>query len=280
MTSIFAGLLAALAWGVHDILVRHLGPGLVLSTAVLAVLATGTLAILPFVLTGGGWAEMTGRALALSAAGGLVYAAACFGLWKSFSIGPVKVVSPVVGAYPILSVGLAAAFGAPVDAADWGAVIVIVMGVGLVAWLSGEGDTPFPRRATLIWSALTGAAFAVSFALAQAGVRAGAEWPVVLVGRLAALAAILALVLATRQALVPPTSTTPLLAGMGLLDAAAISLVTLAGSLPNPEFAAVTTSIFGVITVILARIFLREGVTPGQWASIGVVFAGVLALGL
>lgn len=280
MTSILAGLLAALCWGIHDILVRHLGPGLVLSTAVLAVLTTGTIAMLPFALLGGGWGDMTGHALGLAVAGGFVFAVACFGLWKSFSIGPVRVVAPIIGSYPILSVTMASVFGAPVAVQDWAAVLVILGGVALVARLSNQGDAAFPRRATLIWSAVTGASFAVAFALGQAGVRAGAEWPVVLIGRVGALSTILVLVLATRRALVAPTRHMPLLAGMGLLDATAISLVTLAGTLPNPEFAAVTTSIFGVITVILARIFLRETVTQAQWASIGVVFSGVLALGL
>lgn len=280
MTSIVAGLLAALAWGVHDLLVRRLGPDLVLSTAILAVLTTGTVAMLPFALLGGGWDGMTRRAGMIAASGGLAFALACLGLWKAFSIGPVKVVAPVIGAYPILSVGMAAATGAPVALQDWGAVLVIVGGVAIVARASGDASESYPRRATLIWAALAGTSFAVSFALAQAGVRAGAEWPVILIGRIVALAAILTLVLATRQALAPPTRAAGWLGGMGLLDAAAISLVTLAGTLPNPEFAAVTTSVFGVITVILARIFLRETVTPAQGAGIAVVFAGVLALGL
>jgi drug/metabolite transporter (DMT)-like permease len=69
------------------------------------------------------------------------------------------------------------------------------------------------------------------------------------------------------------------LSGMGLLDAVALGAITLAGGLPNPEFAAVVASIFGVITVLLARVFLQEQVNALQWGSILVVFAGVAALG-
>jgi drug/metabolite transporter (DMT)-like permease len=281
VTSIVVGLFAALSWGVHDLLVRYLGGRMFISTAVLTVLCVGTLATLPFALAGGGWGEMTGSAVAVALAGGGFYALACLALYRALAIGPVKLVAPIIAAYPILSVSLAWLAGNPVAAKDWLGVSIIVAGVGLVAWLSDPEDRHLRRRAAIVFATVSGAGFAFAFALAQAAVRAGAEWPAVLTGRLAAIALVLAIVLVVARApLVPPRAQAGWLGAMGVLDALALSLVTLAGSLPNPEFAAVTTSIFGVITVVLARVLLHERMTPGQWGSVAVVFSGVALLGI
>jgi drug/metabolite transporter (DMT)-like permease len=69
------------------------------------------------------------------------------------------------------------------------------------------------------------------------------------------------------------------LSGMGILDAAALGAITFAASQPDAEFAAVVASVFGIVTVLLARVFLGERVNAAQWGSILLVFAGLGALG-
>jgi drug/metabolite transporter (DMT)-like permease len=56
--------------------------------------------------------------------------------------------------------------------------------------------------------------------------------------------------------------------------------VTAAASLAHPEFAAVCASVFGVVTILLARLFLGERVRPPQWAAITAIFGAVGYLGL
>lgn len=67
---------------------------------------------------------------------------------------------------------------------------------------------------------------------------------------------------------------------MGCLDVGALTAVTLAGGLPNAEFAAVASSIFGIVTILLAWRFLNEPMRPSQWAGVALVFAGIATLGL
>jgi len=64
----------------------------------------------------------------------------------------------------------------------------------------------------------------------------------------------------------------------GLLDVAALGFVLAAGGLPHPEFAAVTSSVFGMVTILLAWRFLGEGMRPVQWIGVGVVFTGIAYL--
>jgi len=46
------------------------------------------------------------------------------------------------------------------------------------------------------------------------------------------------------------------------------------------EFAAVAASTFGMITIILAWLFLKERMTPGQWFGVAICFFGIGYLAL
>ncbi|KRO86765.1 MAG: hypothetical protein ABR89_10940 [Rhodobacter sp. BACL10 MAG-120910-bin24] len=65
---------------------------------------------------------------------------------------------------------------------------------------------------------------------------------------------------------------------MGALDAAALSSVLVAGVLENAQYATIASSMFGVVTILLARHFLKELLKPGQWLGIFIVFAGISIL--
>ena len=64
------------------------------------------------------------------------------------------------------------------------------------------------------------------------------------------------------------------------VGAVALGLVTAAGSLPRAEYASVTSSLFGVLTVLLAAWILHERVRGVQWLGIAAVFSGIAGLGL
>ena len=70
----------------------------------------------------------------------------------------------------------------------------------------------------------------------------------------------------------------PVLGAMGLLDVAALIAVTTAGSLPDPAIATVASSGFGAVSVILARLFLRERISLLQLLGIVLIFGGVVVL--
>lgn len=278
MPSLALGLVAALAWGVHDLCVRAVARrgGIVPSLA--TVLALGALLVLPFAVLSDGWGAMTGGAALLAAVSGVAFALGAYGLYRAFAIGPVRLVAPAVAAYPILSVGWAAASGTPVPPSTWLAVLAIVGGVGVVAALSDDAGRARGRRSALGWAALGATGFAATFALGQAAALAGAEMPVVLLARLAAVATVLGLALARREGVTPRRAQVPILVAMGALDALALGAVTIAGARPDPEHASIASSLFGLVTVILAWAVLRERMAPAQWAGVALVFAGVAKL--
>jgi uncharacterized membrane protein len=283
MLALGFGLTAALIWAVHDLLARKLAQGSAILPIIATVLVAGIAVLAPVALIAGDWQAMTGPAVAISTVYGLAYAVAGGALYKAFSLAPVRLVSPVIGAFPMLSLLIAAAQGQPVTTADWLAALAIVTGIAIVA-LAARDDAPegyaAPPAIALGWGALSAIGFAATFALGQEATRQGSELPVLLIGRVTALLAILALALALRKTVRPQRIQTWLLALMGAIDAIALGLVTAAGALPRAEYASVTSSLFGVLTVLLAAWFLRERVRAVQWLGIAAVFSGIAALGL
>ncbi|WP_146586618.1 DMT family transporter [Puniceibacterium confluentis] len=278
--SLVLGLLAALAWALHDICVRAVSQRAAILPSLLTVLVAGAIALVPLVALDGAWSAMTPPALALSGLSGLAFAAASLGLYGAFRIGPVRLVAPIIGAYPVVSVGWAALTGSPVSGLQWGALLVVMLGVALVAILSdsdrGNGNA---GRAVLL-ALLSSGGFALTFAAGQAAVRAGAELPVTLFSRVVAASVVGAMMLLARQRWQVAPRTLPLLVLMGLLDASALASVMAAGTLPHPEFAAVAASLFGLLTVVLAWAVLKEPMRPAQWGAVVLVFCGIGYLGL
>lgn len=283
MLALSFGLMAAFLWALHDILARKLSQGAPLLPLIAVVLGAGSLVLLPAALIWGDWSAMTGPAWLVSSASGIAIATAIGGLYKAFSLAPVRLVSPIIGAYPLMTLIIAAVQGRAITPGDWLAVLLIVAGIGIVAMATREDapETYAARPAVAIaWSVLAGCGFAATFALAQSATRLGSDLPVMLVGRVVALLAILALAGWGRGPLLPGRGFLWVLALMGVIDAVALGLVTAAGGLPKAEYASVSSSLFGVLTVLLATWVLKEKPSLVQWLGIGTVFSGIAILSM
>lgn len=274
MQSLLYGLIAALTWGLHDFCVRHLSQKLAVAAMLLAVLSLGSVALIAVITLTGSWAQIDARSAMFAIASGSCYVFGCVGLYIAFGIGPVRLVAPIGGAYPVLSVALAAVSGQSIRVDQWLATLAVVVGIAVVARQPDNAATD-NRIKAMLWAALGATGFALTFALGHVAAQGGAELSVILVARLTAVLIVGAWVIAHRQPLAPLRPHLPLLALMGVLDVTALGFVIAAGSLANPEFAAVASSVFGLITILLAWRFLGEAMRAWQWCGIALVFAGI-----
>jgi drug/metabolite transporter (DMT)-like permease len=283
MLSLTLGIIAALAWGVHDVCVRFVTARVGVPVALMVVLATGLIILTPLTIWIADWGALSPAAGLASVATGLIYSLGYYGLYRAFAIGPVRLVAPVTGAFPILSLAWAAAQGQPPTLGQIGAVVAIVAGVGLTAALSDQDDSQGngSTKAALCWAVLAACGFALTFAVGQFASASGAVVTSLLISRLVAFAALLtATLLISGRPRLGSGVPWKLLLAMGACDALALSLVLAAGSLPNPEFASVASSTFGMVTILLAWGFLKEKMTPPQWGAVAMVFAGIGYLAL
>lgn len=281
MHSLIFGLTAALAWGIHDVCIRYVSQRMAILPMMAVILGSGLLVMLPFVLILGDWSLLTWHGTSLAIIAGLIYVCAGYGLYQAFAIGPVRLVAPIVAAFPVLSLCWAAIQGQPPTLAQSLAVLAIIGGVIVIAVLSDETEEAAGgRNAAIFWAVISSTAFAVTFALGQAAEKAGGGLPALTITRGVAIALVLTLIAIRRPALPGRSGPWKLLITMGCLDALALGLVLTAGSLPHPEFAAVTSSIFGMVTILLAWAFLKERVAPLQWGGVLMVFSGIGYLAL
>ena len=279
MESLFLGLTAALVWGMHDFSVRRVSSATDAAALYLLVLGFGVLWILPFALATPGWADLTTGLVSFTAFAGLIYSFGVYALYRAFAIGPVRLVAPICGAYPLLSVGLAMVQGQEITALVWIAAIAVVAGVALVARGEGAGSEG-PSRAAIIWAVLAAIGFFSSLGMLHSAAKQGADLPIAMIARIAGFAGISVLVVVQRVPVRPAFSVWPTLGLMAALDLGGMFAVTTAGSFSRPEFASVTSSCFGLVTVLLAWRFLNEKLRGLQWVGVAAVFGGIATLSL
>ena len=272
--SLGLGLIAALCWGVHDIFVRYVSQRTGIMAAVFTASIFGAIILAPICIYYGNWADLTMPAVKRTILSGGLFALGAVGLYKAFAIGPVRLVAPVVGSYPILSVGLAIWSGEPVSILHIIAVLLIIFGIMIVAQ-GGNDNSSSERHLAFLWAVAAAIGFFGSFASGQAAAALGAELPFIWLARLASISTILCIALPLGVTLRPSLTQLPLLAAMGLLDAVALAVVIYAGTQDFAVFASVTASVFGLVTVILAWVFLKEKITTIQWGGIVLVFLSV-----
>lgn len=281
MSALTLGIIAAIAWGFHDICVRMLSQRTPLMASLLTVLIVGLAFHLAVMMVEDGFTPLTTQDTWLALTSGVFFLMASLGLYAAFQRGPVKLVAPIIASYPVLSVGWALVRGAEISAGQWGAVIAVVVGVSLVAALAqtDDADTP-PTGPTIGFALLSAVGFAGTFAIGQFAAETSGHLPVTLVTRLTAIAMLVGGMVALRLPFWAGKRALPVLILMGLADGIALLCLISAGGLPDAQYAAVAASCFGLLTIVMAWAFLREIMSLAQWGGCAIAFAGIAYLAL
>lgn len=276
--SALLGLLAALCWGIHDLCVRVVAQKASILTSLAFVFAFSLSFLIIAAVFQDGTGEMATEGLSRAILAGILFAVACYGLYRAFEIGPVRLVAPIVGAYPVLSTGWAIINGSFLSAVQLLAIAVVLGGVSFVSVLSDDTRATTRKRDTIMWSLLACVCFFLTFALSQSAAAYGDILILNILMRLSGLVLIFGALAVMRDVLFPDIRIIILLAIMAGLDALALLSVSGAGYFPSPEFASVVASTFGLITIVLAWLFLKEALSLSQGIAVLCVFAAIAYL--
>lgn len=281
MNAALWGVITASGWGMADFAARFTGRALGHQNALLGMLLSGSVVLTVYYVVVGPPFVADPAGLWLVFLNGVSIMLATLLLYEALARGPVTVVSPIVGSYPALVVLFAVAMGSRPAAEDWAAMAVVMCGVFTVSRYApttnepAHADPKYNRR-TVVISLLSAVIFAMVVITGQEAARVYGELQATWLGRLVSLASLMALFALRRDYSVSlPVRWWPLLGAQGVLDSIAYVSLFAASHEPNAEVAAVTASAFGAVTVVLARVFLREQMSRAQWAGIVAVFAGV-----
>lgn len=295
---ILLGLAAAFNWGGADFMARFATRRIGALRALLFMQLFGFLALTVVMAATGHWSRLfpvfRWSIWAWIVLAGVLSVLGALALYRSFEIGVLALVSPIAASYPALTVLLSISTGERLTRAHASGVAAVIVGVIVAALASpAPSQTPVgapadPKHDSVARSGahlLRGVPWALAAALIFGvnywilGFRVmpvfggfASVWVIRLVSFL-----VLTLLLRPlgQPAAIPSPSTLLLIFFIGLTDTAGFVCNNLAFKQEEIAIATVLSSLYGVVTLLFAALFLRERLGRRQWAGVALIFAGV-----
>jgi drug/metabolite transporter (DMT)-like permease len=245
---------------------------------VLAVaLVSQAAGFVPLLVAIGVRGDASGRSLAIGLLGGVGGAVGLSSFYKAMAIGTMSVVSPIVACSALVPFALSVATGErPAAIAAVGAVLALA---GAILASLEERKSSAPGRARSILLAVVSAlAIGLFVYFLGLGSREGDALSALVGVRVGSLAVLLATVLAVRSPIAVPRASLPAVAAIGVGDVSANALFAFASGHGLLALVSVLGSLYPVVTLLLAHVFLHERLTRVQQTGVAVALAGVVAI--
>lgn len=279
------GLATALAYGTADLLARFSTQRLGVLRALFGTLLAGTVALsiglllarfeLEALLEGWPWLVLPGV---------LNFAMLAL-LYAALERGPISVASPVVAIHPALVVVLLLGVGvSPSPREMLGGAVILLGGLLLATQVErvgkGQGLAPSHAKKTAVVALACAFVLALQVLSVQHAARRIGALPAAWGSRSVAFLCAALAVRVRRGAPRSDRRAYGLTWVQGLLDAAAVTALAYgSGTDSSRTIVPVVGSAFSAVTVVLARLVLKESMTRLQWISIGVLLCGIFLLG-
>jgi drug/metabolite transporter (DMT)-like permease len=266
-------LVSALMWGTADFLGGVTARRRSALALYLGSQAFGFLVLLVVVVIRGDWHAPLGYlgwGIGLGVAGLISMVA----FYKALALGPMGLVSPLVAVAVVVPVVVGFLSGEQPNAMEIAGIAIAFVGVLLASGpeLTGSGS----MRPMLY----TGIA-ALGFGFLYVGMAKGSQTSpsmTMLSYRTTSIVILLIVLAVARNTGGLTRGDVPVLAAIGALDATANLLFGIASTLGMLTTTSVLSSLYPVVTAILAAIFLRERLRPIQYAGVSVAMVGVVLL--
>lgn len=211
--------------------------------------------------------------------GGLVGLGGLAALYRGMAIGVVSIVAAIAATAPIVPLVVGFILG---ERPTWLQLAGMLIALGGVLFLTIERRPSFDRQRLL-----PGVGLAVLAALAFGGFLVAMRYasrpdPLfgVLAVRVGSVGALVALAAVVRPSLRLPRRDAGGLFAVGILDVGADVLFAVATTIGLLSIVSVLSSLYPVVTVLLARLVLDERLNRSQGLGIVLAFAGVLLISL
>lgn len=283
MLAVLLGVVAAFSWSFHDLIARSMAARIGAFRMAALVMISGGILLSFYVIYDGRIWQSSWQGLMSGLLLGLAYGLGVGGLFKAFSLGPISLVGPLTAGYPVLTVLWGVVNGLEPTPLQWTCVAAALAGAIIVA-RSGTEDgginavEPGKMPTLLLFALISVIGYSCSIVLGQRAAVMVGEIEATWLSRATALITILPFMLGERNRTPISRQQWTGIFVMGALDVVGVIAVNASGHLPGKEFAGIGISAYGAIAVILAMIFLKEKVSPGQWLGLGMIVAAVATM--
>jgi drug/metabolite transporter (DMT)-like permease len=274
------GLIAAVAWGVHDVIGARVSASLGAVKTATAVTVFGLIILSLWIGLTDAFPRAPEAQLWLPLISGGLLALATVWLFAAMRNGSVSLTLPIVMSYPATSLIFGAIAGRPPSSWQIAFATLVLGGVVAVAKTGEEqnGGGGNIKRA-IGFALMSHFTFAIGNFVGQYAATIYGAIPATWISRVGGCAVILpVLLISTASPGKFPLKRLPFLVLMGGLDVLALSMLNLAGHTSQPELAIVTASAAGVFAILLVWLIFSEQIAPLRWFGIVLTFAGVAAL--
>jgi drug/metabolite transporter (DMT)-like permease len=279
LAAIGFALVSSVLWGVSDYLGGFKSRTYAVSVVLAAMYLSSLLVMLAFAGARGEGPPSASHVLAALAAG-LVGITALAAFYTALSIGTMSIVAPVASTGVALPVIVGLLGGDAPGAVGSAGLALAVVGIVLASREEPGGPVGVrEQRLSIALAILAGLGFGSYFVLAEFGSQGDVAWTLLL-SRVAGLPiiAVVALLALRRGARRPGRGAAAALAGIGLLDLGANALYNHASTIGELSSVAVASSLYPVVTVMLAALLLGERVQGVQRVGVAVALAGVVLI--
>jgi uncharacterized membrane protein len=279
MPAIVLALLSSLAYGASDYLGGLKSRNLPLATVLLVSQAAALAAIVATLTLAVGDIPAP-RYLAWGAATGLAEVVGLSALYHGLAVGKMSIVAAVAATAPMVPVIASVVTGDSPGTIQWLGIVVAIGGVGLLSVSSSREDDP---RATgrpavsIVFGLLTAAGLGFSLLFMSHAAEGSVQWALIS-ARVTATGVFTIAFLAIRPSGNPAVRDWGWLAAIGILALAAEAFFAVASLKGDLSVVSVLSSLYPMVTILLARFHLGEQLSRRQIGGIAIVLAGAAAL--
>jgi len=264
---------ASVAWGIGDFLgglkSRSLAPLGVLAVAQPVGLAAMAIVALAH------WEPWPGESVLFAAPAAVLGTLGLIAFYRSMAAGSISLVAPIAATGALLPVGFGLATGERPSTLQLAGIALAVGGAVVTSYEPGAASERPRLAAGIGWALLAAVAFGGYFIPMHEASEGDFVWAA-LVFRLTSFSLVLAGVLVLRPRLTRSRAELAVIACIGLADTGGNVLFAAAASQGLVSVVSVLASLYPVVTVILARVYLRERVTRVQEAGAVATLGGVV----
>lgn len=281
--TILLGILSALSFGIGDFLARFSSKEVGFKNSLFWMLVVGAIFYLILFYFFGDNLNPNSIGLSNSFLSGILIMFGLLFLYRGLQMGPVSIVAPIVATNPFFVFLIRFFLGSEPSLTQWVSTLVVISGAILISisaesFKSSLGLNSKQIKESITISFMSSGMLAVGLIFSQEASNTMDPLETVIYIRFFSLIGIALLLLFTKSKIILTKKAIPILFFQGILETTGYFCLVSAYAFDKVSIAVVISSGFGLVTVILARIIIKEQISKIQSLGIFLTFLGVVGL--
>ena len=280
---VLLGILSAFSFGIGDFLARFSSQEVGFKNSLFWMLIVGAIFyIILFSIFGSGL-NPNSIGLSNSFLSGILIMIGLLCLYRGLQMGPVSIVAPIAAINPLFVFLIRYALGSEPTLLQWMATIVVISGAILVSVSADShqeslGLNKKQIKESVVISFMASVTLALGLIFSQEATNTLEPLETVIYIRFFSLLGIASILLFSKSKIFITKKAMPILFFQGILETTGYFCLVSAYAFDKVSIAVVISSGFGLVTVVLARLILKEKISKIQGSGIFLTFLGVIGL--